>query len=189
MASRFETRLMGSDRHSYKELFKRFPGNPILSAKNWPYAANTVFNPAATMYNGKVLLLIRVEDRRGFSHLTKAISDDGISNWIIDDKPTLEAEPEKFPEEEWGVEDPRITWIEELGKFAVVYTAYSKGGPLVSLALTEDLKTLRNLEPLCLPRTRMRHCSPGGLTENGFLYTDPFNSSWTGSTYMDFPFR
>jgi len=53
------------------------------------------------MYNGKVLLLIRVEDRRGFSHLTKAISDDGISNWIIDDKPTLEAEPEKFPEEEW----------------------------------------------------------------------------------------
>jgi len=145
MASRFETRLMGSDRHSYKELFKRFPGNPILSAKNWPYAANTVFNPAATMYNGKVLLLIRVEDRRGFSHLTKAISDDGISNWIIDDKPTLEAEPEKFPEEEWGVEDPRITWIEELGKFAVVYTAYSKGGPLVSLALTEDFENFEKL--------------------------------------------
>jgi len=96
MASRFEQGLWVLTGILTKN-FSKIPGNPILSAKNWPYAANTVFNPAATMYNGKVLLLIRVEDRRGFSHLTKAISDDGISNWIIDDKPTLEAEPEKFP--------------------------------------------------------------------------------------------
>jgi len=154
MTSRFETKLMGSDRHSYKELFKRYWGNPILSAKNWPYAANTVFNPAATTYNGKVLLLTRVEDRRGFSHLTKAISDDGISNWIIDDKPTFEAEPEKFPEEEWGVEDPRITWIEELGKYAVVYTAYSKGGPLVSLALTKDFENFEKLGAIMPPEDK-----------------------------------
>ena len=90
MTNRFETKLATSDRHSYRELFKRSSKNPILSSKDWPYAANTVFNPAATVYNGKVLLLARVEDRRGFSHLTKAVSDDGISNWVIDEKPTLE---------------------------------------------------------------------------------------------------
>jgi len=77
---RFETRLKG-DNNTYQELFLRNPNNPILWAKNWPYPANAVFNPAATMFHGKVLLLARVEDRRGFSHFTKAISDDGVSNW------------------------------------------------------------------------------------------------------------
>lgn len=104
----FKTRLKSSG-NTYKELFKRYKNNPILTAKSWPYAANTVFNPAVTMFNGKVLLLARVEDRRGFSHLTKAISDDGISNWQIDTSPTLESDPKNYPEEAWGIEDPRIT--------------------------------------------------------------------------------
>ena len=29
-------------------------------AKKWPYPANTVFNPGATNFQGKVLLLARV---------------------------------------------------------------------------------------------------------------------------------
>ena len=49
-------------------------------------------------------------------------------------------DPENYPEEVWGVEDPRITWIEELEKFAVVYTSYSTSGPLVSLAMTRDFQ-------------------------------------------------
>ncbi|NLM75013.1 MAG: glycosidase, partial [Clostridiaceae bacterium] len=114
MTRRFVSKLGGPDQ-SYRELFRRVPDNPILTAKDWPYPANTVFNPAATIYKGKVLLLARVEDRRGFSHLTKAVSDDGFSNWIIDDKPTLEPDPDNYPEELWGIEDPRITWVEELG--------------------------------------------------------------------------
>jgi beta-1,4-mannooligosaccharide/beta-1,4-mannosyl-N-acetylglucosamine phosphorylase len=51
------------------------------------------------------------------------------------------ADPVNFPEELWGVEDPRITWVEELGKYVVAYTAFSKGGPGVALALTEDFRT------------------------------------------------
>lgn len=109
MSKRFETKLGGPDKNSYRELFKRASCNSILSSGDWPYAANTVFNPAATIYNEKVLLLARVEDRRGFSHLTKAVSEDGISNWVIDEKPTLEPDPDRYPEEEWGIEDPRIT--------------------------------------------------------------------------------
>jgi predicted GH43/DUF377 family glycosyl hydrolase len=38
----------------------------------------------------------------------------------------------------WGIEDARITFVPELGKYAVAYTAFGKGGPGVSLALTED---------------------------------------------------
>ena len=34
--------------------------------------------------------------------------------------------------------DYRITFVPELGKYAIAYTAFGKGGPGVSLALTED---------------------------------------------------
>jgi predicted GH43/DUF377 family glycosyl hydrolase len=121
------------------ELFTRHPENPILTAKDWPYAVNSVFNPGATLLpDGTTLLLCRVEDRRGHSHLTVARSVNGIDKWQIDSRPTLAANPAHFPEELWGIEDPRITYVEELKKFAVVYTAYTRDGPGVSLALTED---------------------------------------------------
>jgi predicted GH43/DUF377 family glycosyl hydrolase len=38
----------------------------------------------------------------------------------------------------WGIEDPRITWLEELGQYGVVYTAFTERGPGVALALTKD---------------------------------------------------
>jgi predicted GH43/DUF377 family glycosyl hydrolase len=50
-------------------------------------------------------------------------------------------DPEHYPEEVWGIEDPRITFVEELGQYAVVYTSYSTSGPLLSLATTPDFRT------------------------------------------------
>jgi predicted GH43/DUF377 family glycosyl hydrolase len=44
-------------------------------------------------------------------------------------------------EELWGIEDPRITFVDELGKYAVTYTAFSREGPGVALALTSDFRT------------------------------------------------
>jgi predicted GH43/DUF377 family glycosyl hydrolase len=61
-----------------------------------------------------------------------------VDGWQIDPQPTLYPDPEHFPEELWGIEDPRITYLPELGKYAIVYAAYTRGGPGVSLALTED---------------------------------------------------
>jgi predicted GH43/DUF377 family glycosyl hydrolase len=126
---------------TFKELFHRYEKNPILTARDWPYPANTVFNAGAVrLPSGETLLLVRVEDRRGISHLTAARSKNGLTDWIIDEKPTLLPDPDNYPEEIWGIEDPRITWIEELDKYAVVYTSYSTSGPLVSLALTRDFR-------------------------------------------------
>ncbi|MBN1758594.1 MAG: hypothetical protein JW863_09765 [Chitinispirillaceae bacterium] len=103
---------------------------------------NSVFNPGATLLpDGTTLLLCRVEDRRGHSHLCAARSVNGVDSWKIDLRPTLYPDPETYPEELWGIEDPRITRLEELGKFAVVYTSYSPDGPAVSLAFTEDFRT------------------------------------------------
>ncbi|HEX6099693.1 MAG TPA: glycosidase [Thermoanaerobaculia bacterium] len=123
----------------HEVLFRRNHGNPILTAADWPYPVHTVFNAGATLLpDGTTLLLCRVEDRRGHSHLCAARSADGVSEWIIDRKPTLSADPENHPEELWGIEDPRITFVPDLGRYAIAYTAFGKGGPGVSLALTED---------------------------------------------------
>jgi predicted GH43/DUF377 family glycosyl hydrolase/transposase-like protein len=136
------------------ELFHRYPGNPILTAGDWPYPANSVFNPGATRFNDEVLLLVRVEDFQGLSHLTVARSPGGRSGWRVDPEPTLLPDPLRHPEEFWGIEDPRIVFLEEEGLYAVTYVAYSRGGPLVALATTSDFKTFHRLGPILPPEDK-----------------------------------
>jgi predicted GH43/DUF377 family glycosyl hydrolase len=139
----------------FRELFKRYPNNPILTAADWPYAANTVFNAGATrLENGETLLLVRVEDRRGISHFTVARSADGFSHWRIDSTPTMLPQPEEYPEELWGIEDPRIVWLPELQQYSVTYTAYSRNGPLVAMALTRDFKSFDRRGPIMPPEDK-----------------------------------
>ena len=123
-------------------LLTRYGHNPILSREHWPYPINSVFNAGAVrLADGDTLLLCRVEDRRGISHLCVARSANGIDGWRIDQKPTFVANPREFPEEIWGIEDPRITYVPELEQYAVAYTSFARGGPGVSLALTKDFRT------------------------------------------------
>jgi predicted GH43/DUF377 family glycosyl hydrolase len=123
-------------------LFTRSEKNPILKAADWPYRVHSVFNAGATLLSdGTTLLLCRVEDHRGLSHLCAARSADGVGGWTIDSKPTFLPDAKSHPEELWGIEDARITFVPELKKYAVVYTAFGRGGPGVSIALTEDFRT------------------------------------------------
>jgi len=142
-------------RQLHEALFERHRGNPLLTAADWPYPINTVFNAGATrLADGTTLLLCRVEDRRGHSHLCAARSRNGIDAWEIDPQPTLAPDVERHPEEIWGIEDPRITYVPELKKYAVTYTSYSRGGPGVSLALTEDFKTFERLGVVMSPEDK-----------------------------------
>ena len=125
--------------HGQPELITRHRRNPILTAADWPYPVHAVFNPAATLLpDGTTLLLCRVEDSRGHSHLCAARSANGVDGWQIDPQPTMPADPDNYPEELWGIEDPRITYVPELAQYAIVYTAYTRDGPGVALALTKD---------------------------------------------------
>ncbi len=137
------------------ELFRRHEHNPILSAADWPYPINSVFNPGATLLqDGTTLLLCRVEDRCGHSHFCVARSANGIDNWQIDQQPTLMADPDQFPEELWGIEDPRITYVPELRRYAVVYTAFTRDGPGVALALTEDFQQFERYGVIMSPEDK-----------------------------------
>lgn len=136
-------------------LFHRHPHNPILTADHWPYPVNTVFNAGATLLpDGTTLLLCRAENRTGISHLTAARSKNGIDGWVVDTEPTLPPDPKNYVEEAWGIEDPRIVYLPEMEKYAIAYTAYSRGGPGVSLALTEDFRTFERLGMIGQPEDK-----------------------------------
>ncbi len=121
-----------------RELFRRHSQNPILTASQFPSMVNAVFNPGATRLDtGETLLLVRVEDRTGHSRLVVAISSDGYSDWSI--HPDRGLFPDSSFAEHWGVEDPRITRIDDL--YLIVYTGFSAAGPLVCLATTRDFVT------------------------------------------------
>jgi predicted GH43/DUF377 family glycosyl hydrolase len=138
-----------------RPLFTRLPGNPLLSRDHWPYPINSVLNAGAVQLpDGDTLLLCRVEDRSGLSHLCAARSANGIDNWHIDSKPTLMANPKEFPEEIWGIEDPRITYVPELEQYAVAYTSFARGGPGVSLALTKDFRSFERFGVIMPPEDK-----------------------------------
>jgi len=141
-----------------------------LRPEDWPYPVNSVFNPGAVQLkgNGETLLLARVEDRRGISHLCAARSADGVRNWAIDTQPTLMPARGQRPEELWGIEDSRITWVPELGRYAVVYTAFSQGGPGVSLALTNDFREFEHLGMIMSPEDK-----------DAALFPRKFGGHWT----------
>ena len=137
-----------------RELFRREAHNPILTAEDLPYAANTVFNPGAARLPNETVLLVRVEDMRGISLLHVARSDDGLSGWRFDPEPLLAPDAVRHPEEVWGCEDARLTWLGEREEWAIAYTAYSRRGPLVSLALTRDFRKVRRLGPVMPPEDK-----------------------------------
>jgi predicted GH43/DUF377 family glycosyl hydrolase len=133
------------------ELFRREPTNPILKAVDFPKMVNTVFNPAATVFEGETLLLVRVELRSGLSHLAVATSPNGRSDWTIDHHRRFEPRLDTF-EEQWGIEDPRITKVGD--DYMIVYTGYSAGGPLVRLATTRDFRTYERHGVLMSPEDK-----------------------------------
>ena len=141
----------------HEVLFRRHPRNPILTSADWPYPVHSVCNPGAVrLQNGETLLLCRMEGRHGRSHFCVARSANGVDQWNIDPQPTMSPEPEHFPEEVWGIEDPRITYLSEFKKYAIVYTSFSRGGPGVSLALTQDFRTFERFVLMpCLQASRM----------------------------------
>lgn len=167
-----------SRRQHYEVLFHRHEFNPILTAADWPYPAHTVFNPGATrLADGTTLLLCRVEDRRGHSHLCAARSANGVDGWVIDPVPTLMADPERYPEELWGIEDARITFMPELDTFAVAYTAFSKGGPGVAIAMTKDFKTFERMGLVMQPDDKDAALFPRKIDGNFALLHRPMADS------------
>jgi len=137
-----------------QELFVRSIKNPILTRDSLPYAASAVLNPGAALQGADTVLLMRVEDRRGISHLTVARSKNGVDDWDVEGRPLMSPAVEEYPQEAWGVEDPRIVYLEEVEHWAITYTAYSAEGPQVALALTSDFEVVERFGPILAPEDK-----------------------------------
>jgi predicted GH43/DUF377 family glycosyl hydrolase len=118
----------------------RLVTNPIVTPAQIKFArASGAFNPGACVdrRSDRVVLLVRVfEQDTKRSCLALALSKDGLT---IDEVWPTPAIAREAPYEEWGVEDARITYLEDEQRYAITYTGYSPIGPRVCLITTDDL--------------------------------------------------
>lgn len=122
-------------------IIKRYKNNPILTKDDIPYPVATVHNAGVVKHKDKYIMIFRSHKLNGRSILGKATSDDGF-NFTVDKEPFMVPEKEGvFKEyEEYGVEDPRIVFID--GEYLITYSAYSKHGVRVALAKTKDFTSV-----------------------------------------------
>ena len=119
-------------------VFQRSKKNPIISTHDLPFPAGAVLNPGATMHEFEVVLLLRVEDRAGYSDIHVARSKNGVTDWRIQREPLLKHGLDAFRYERFGCEDARATYLPDEKQWYITYTAYSPAGAAVALARTSD---------------------------------------------------
>jgi beta-1,2-mannobiose phosphorylase / 1,2-beta-oligomannan phosphorylase len=114
---------------------KKYDKNPIIAPReNTEWEKNGTFNPAAFSDGKLIHILYRAVDSNHVSRLGYARTLDGRR---IDERPSKPVLTPSARWEELGCEDPRITRLD--GTFLVTYTAYSRRGPRIALASTNDL--------------------------------------------------
>jgi predicted GH43/DUF377 family glycosyl hydrolase len=99
-----------------------------------------VLNPAAARgLDGELYLFPRLVAEGNYSRIGRArvLFEDGIPVGVERLGIVLE------PEESWerrGVEDPRITFVQDVGLYVMAYTAFGPEGPRIALASSPDLE-------------------------------------------------
>lgn len=138
----------------YLDIFRRSERNPILGANNLPFRAAAVLNPGAVMQGDEVVLLLRVEQDTGFSNIHVARSKNGVTDWVIAKEPFLRHGQRRWRYEVWGVEDPRVVYLEEQKMYYITYTAYSPMGAAVAIARSRDLRKVERIGLIFAPSNK-----------------------------------
>ena len=109
------------------------------------WEASDTFNPAATVYNGKVVVLYRAEDNSATgigsrtSRLGYASSDDGLHFKRMSVPVFYPADDsQKELENPGGCEDPRVTMTED-GLYVMAYTSWNRKVARLCIATSRDL--------------------------------------------------
>lgn len=103
------------------------------------------FNPAATLKDGKMVVLFRSEDNSATgigsrtSRIGYAETEDGV-NMSIAPEPVLFPADDAQKELEWpgGCEDPRVARTED-GLYVMMYTSWNRDTPRLCVATSRDL--------------------------------------------------
>lgn len=128
-----------------RPIVERYPGNPILTKDQVPYPVETVHNAAVVKHEGRYVMVFRSHRRNGRSILGLAESRDGFHFEVAPEPFLVPAQEGLFAEyEEYGVEDPRVTRLDD-GYFYITYSAYSRHGVRIGLARTRDFRSVERL--------------------------------------------
>lgn len=152
-------------RPSTRGPLKRHPDNPILCPGDMPFRCYSVFNSGATLFNDKVLLLLRVESCERRTDFYVATSDDGV-HFEVRPKPI--DYPPSETELRYGAAhrfDMRVTRLE--GTWYVTHASWmGRWGCSMGMATTEDFIHFQPLGRLSVPSNRNHVLFPekiGGL--------------------------
>ncbi len=117
-----------------------------------PYEVEGVLNPAAAWSpDGRLVLFPRIVAEGNLSRIAAAdvVLTDGVPTSVVRRGIVL------VPDRSWehgithgGVEDPRMTWIGELGLYVMTYVAFGPTGPRTALATSPDLEHWTRLGPI-----------------------------------------
>jgi len=127
-----------------KDYVIRYENNPILTVNDIPYTVETVHNAGVVKYDSKYIMLFRSHRKTGRSIIGIAESKNGF-DFVSKAEPfMIPANNGIFKEyEEFGVEDPRITFIEDA--YYITYSAYSRHGVRIGLAKTLDFESVERI--------------------------------------------
>ena len=117
------------------------------------WEAGDTFNPAATIYDGKVVVLYRAEDNSAVgigsrtSRLGYAYSDDGL-HFNRMPVPVFYPTDDSQKELEWpgGCEDPRVAMTED-GLYVMLYTQWNRKQARLAVATSRDLQKWEKYGP------------------------------------------
>ena len=109
-----------------------------------PHEAEGVLNPASGRgVDGELYLLPRLVAAGNVSRvgLARVLLSDGVPVGV--ERQGVVLEPDRAFERgarNAGVEDPRVTWVETLGRHVMTYVAYGPLGPRTAVATSTDLR-------------------------------------------------
>ncbi len=122
--------------------FTPYEQNPIMRPQGDGWESASVYNPAAIVKDGRVVLLYRAHADDIVSHVGLASSEDGI-------RFERHPEPVLSPTEDYeryGAEDPRVSEID--GTYYLTYSGWDRTSAQLCLATSTDLHNWTKHGPL-----------------------------------------
>lgn len=122
---------------------KRYQNNPVLTRQDIPNIApqlidaTSVFNPGAIFFDGKYLLMLRVQSRSRETFMVMAESNDG-KNFTVENKIVNFKGIEKIKEKIYHIYDARISKID--GIYYMMFAMDMDGGCQLGLGKTSNFK-------------------------------------------------
>lgn len=168
----------------HQGILQRHPENPIIPPGMMPVPCSSVFNCGATLFEGKVLLLLRVEDMARENNFYVATSEDGVHF-------DIQSEPINYPLRDTEARllenrfDMRITRLD--GWYYVTHASWLSGyGSCIGIARTRDFKRFEPFGELSVPSNRNVALFPEKIGGRFVRLERPQNIDGTGRIWVSY---